>query len=487
MVIGVATAARRTEIINELAAQQGRYPDLRIELYDQRRLSELPRDRPDIVRTFFGDGIAERFCLASEAAPTRADAGVLDATALADAVMRGPVEATGVAGVLAEAERWRDDQPDEAAAAYARVEQALEDNGFAAHALLIRRRRAAVLRAARRLDEAVELLADLAWIYLDRGDVDEARMVLRELNETVGQEGSASDAPGVVSAQTRLLQQAVDASVTLLQDPIDRLDSLGAVIDQLVAERHHYAGRATVLFAETALAAEQTGEILGRASALHVLAADLTKRSDEDKELAIRLRLCLADAEGQWQDLLDAARRRRLPNEQAALVLARYARDRAWQADPKAAEDCWREAVERGCLARLHEDAADWLYAQRNLRIRYGPIDASLEEPHHLAQALRAAGGGRRLADQRRDPRELGLDRLQRAASCLRQPMRCAAICGSAWPPDGGRASLTPINCSAICSPAPRSPTSPSSISSVQAPPSRQERSLQALVSTTLT
>jgi len=143
--------------------------------------------------------------------------------------------------------------------------------------------------------------------------------------------------------------------------------------------------------------------------------------------------LCLADTEGQWQDLLDEARRRRLPNEQAALVFARYARDRAWQANPKAAEDHWREAVERGCLARLHEDAAEWLYAQRDLHIRYGSIDESLKKPHHLAQTLRAVGSDKRLVDQRRDPRELGLDRMQRnqlpgATDALRRHLRLSVV-----------------------------------------------------------
>jgi hypothetical protein len=364
----------------------------------------------------------------------------LDGMALADAVMRGPVEAAEVAGVLTEADRRRDGQPEEAAAGYARVEQALDARGFAAHALLIRRRRAAVLQAAGRLDDAAELLAESLWLYLGQGDVDEAGIVLHELERVVGPEPSGDDtstpAPKAVTLQTRLLRDALEAAVTLVQDPIDQMDDLGGVVEQLVMQRHPYAGRVAVLFAETALAAEQTGEITSRATALRGLATDLVAGCNEQRTLSVRLRLCIADADGQWQELLEAARRRTLPNDHVALVLARYARDRAWRADPQAAEDAWREAVERGCFADLQQDAAEWLYAQRDLHIRYGPIDESLEEPHHLAQALIAAGGKARLLAQRRDPREVSLDRLQHnqlpaAADALRRYLRVSLVTGS--------------------------------------------------------
>jgi hypothetical protein len=355
----------------------------------------------------------------------------LDTAALADAVMRGPVEAIGMEHALAEADRRRDDRPEAAAAGYAEVERALEQNEFTGHALLIRRRRAAALRAAGQLDQASELLADLTWVYLNRGDIGEARVILHELSGIVAAEGSEE----ALAPHTRLLEKALDAVVTLLQDPIDRMEPLGAVVDRLVAEYHPYAGRVAVLFAETALAAEQPTEISRRSTALHRLADDLAEELTDDRLLSMRLRLCLADVESQWESLLDTVRGRRLPNDQAALVLARYARDRAWKADPQAAEDSWREAVERGCLARLNGDAADWLYAQRDLHVRYGPIDETLEEPHHLAQALRAAGGAQRLIEQRRDPRELGLDRMQHgqwpeAADALRRYLRFSVIAG---------------------------------------------------------
>jgi hypothetical protein len=439
LLIGIASEVRRTEILNELVAQRANHPELEIELYDRRRLSELLQDRPDIVRRFLGDAAVERFCLDPRPEAASAAAPPLDAVALADAVMRGPVEATGMAEMLAEADRQRDHRPDEAADAYLRVEHALEQRRFPGHAFLVRQRRAAALRAAGRLDESAALLADSVWLYLDRGDVDEAEIARRAFDKLVGAQPSTEEKPSntsrAVSTQTRLLQRALEASVTLVQDPIDRMSSLGEVVDELVAEQHPYAGRVTVLFAETALASEQGDEILNRALALRDLATHLAQGSEEDKLLSVRLRLCLADIDAHWEQLLDAARRRRLPNDQVALVLARYARSRAWLADPMGAEDGWREAIERGCLTGLHDDAANWLYAQRDLHIRYGPITESLEEPHHLAQALRAAGGRRQLIDQRRDPRASGLDRLLSnrlpvAADALRRYLRISVVAG---------------------------------------------------------
>jgi hypothetical protein len=439
LLIGVATEVRRTEILDELAAQRANHPELEIELYDRRRLSDLLWYRPDIVRRFFGDAAAERFCLSPRAQAASATGPPLAAVALADAVMRGPVEAAGMAEVLAHADRECDKHPEEAADAYLRVEGALEERGFVSHAFLVRQRRAAALRAAGRLDESARLLADSVWLYLDRGDVDEARIALHQFNKLMGPQQPAvakpSGTPSLVSGQTQLLHRALEASITLVQDPIDRMSSLGGVVDELIAARHSYAGRVAALFAETALAAEQEGEITGRGPALRELSIRLANGSEEDKLLSVRLRLCLADTDGDWTGLLDAARRRQLPNDQVALVLARHARSRAWLADPQGAEDGWREAIERGCLTGLHEDAADWLYAQRDLHIRYGPITESLEEPHHLAQALRAAGSPGQLIDQRRNPREVGLDRLldnklPGAADALRRYLRISVVVG---------------------------------------------------------
>jgi hypothetical protein len=140
--------------------------------------------------------------------------------------------------VLAHADRQRDKRPEEAADAYLRVEQALEKRRFDSHAFLVRQRRAAALRAAGRLDESAGLLGDSVWLYLDRGDVDEARIALHRLSELVyfqdPPDEKPSGMPCSVSAQTQLLHRALEASVTLVQDPLDRMSSLGGVVDELL-------------------------------------------------------------------------------------------------------------------------------------------------------------------------------------------------------------------------------------------------------------
>lgn len=280
LLIGVATEVRRTEILNELTAQRANHPELEIELYDRRRLSDLMRDRPDIVRRFFGDAAAERFCLGLTGEAPSATGPPLDAVALADAVMRGPGEAAGMAEALAYADRQRDKHSEKAADAYLGVEQALEKRRFGSHAFLVRQRRAAALRAAGRLDESAGLLGDSVWLYLHRGDVDEARIALHQLDELVGPQRPAaqkpSGTPSLVSGQTQLLHQVLEASVTLVQDPIDRMSSLGEVVDELLTARHLYAGRVAVLFAETALAAADRATFGARMLAL---AVDPTSRA----------------------------------------------------------------------------------------------------------------------------------------------------------------------------------------------------------------
>ena len=63
LVIAVATDANRTEVVEGLAAARREHADLTIELWDAGRINDLLRSRPPIVCVFFGDEVAQRFCL----------------------------------------------------------------------------------------------------------------------------------------------------------------------------------------------------------------------------------------------------------------------------------------------------------------------------------------------------------------------------------------------------------------------------------------
>lgn len=85
--------------------------------------------------------------------------------------------------------------------------------------------------------------------------------------------------------------------------------------------------------------------------------------------------------------------------------------------------------------AKVARSAARRAATSRLSSMAYGPITESLEEPHHLAQALRAAGSPGQLIDQRRNPREVGLDRLldnklPAAADALRRYLRISVVAG---------------------------------------------------------
>jgi hypothetical protein len=104
-----------------------------------------------------------------------------------------------------------------------------------------------------------------------------------------------------------------------------------------------------------------------------------------------RLRACVVDATGNWDDLARTAKRM-YPARVAALLLARHGRYLALTRDPEAAIDRYNEAIEQACDAGTYADAADWQFALRDIRISYGVgMLADLDDPYRLAQASRAA------------------------------------------------------------------------------------------------
>jgi hypothetical protein len=90
--------------------------------------------------------------------------------------------------------------------------------------------------------------------------------------------------------------------------------------------------------------------------------------------------------------------------------------------------------VEQGCLARIHGDAANWLYSQRMLAMRYRP---ALKDPYHpLATALSAESGQPPVAGASSSARERALADLQArklrpAAIRLQRYLRDSAVSGS--------------------------------------------------------
>lgn len=90
--------------------------------------------------------------------------------------------------------------------------------------------------------------------------------------------------------------------------------------------------------------------------------AEATLKHPDGEALGVRLRLCVAEADGDFATLWRRANTARdLEPAQAALVMARYGRWLAGKADPEPAEEAYWRAVDHATTAKLWGEAAEAL------------------------------------------------------------------------------------------------------------------------------
>lgn len=396
LVVAVASEARDTRVIEELAKLREDHPDLTIELWDQAEISERLRNQSQLVTTFFGVATAAAFCV-SGSAPTPPSSS--PAPIEADAILRGPIAHLGLVDDVRRAERVLTDQPDEAAALLSAVAERLEAEGFAPHAAPVRELQARALGAAGRRAEEGLVRVTLGWRRLAAGDIPSVRAQLHVLRDWGAE----------VPAQLVRVRDALSAVSVLRSEHGVRLDQVATAVDAL-AEGDPHQSDAVLALAEGAVVAREPEVVHARAGLIDGLAGAMPG-DDESQLMAARLRMCVADCCGGWDELAASARDS-YPPAVAALVMARSARHLTLVPAPQAGVARWRDAIERGCLAKLNDDAADWLYALRATRIEYGLIGPDINELHRHAQALRSAGGGTILPEAY-SAHERGLDYLR--------------------------------------------------------------------------
>ncbi|MFE3722986.1 ATP-binding protein [Streptomyces cyaneofuscatus] len=420
------------QVTVKLRKLNGAYPDLSIVLLGPDDLGDKLRNRPDIVTQFFGQQWAERFCLPVPAPPVIAAPG-LDRADLADAVRRSPAETLGVGGLLADAARFAQENDHRAAVGkLSEAEELLARSGFDGHAASVARRRADALINAGDLDEAASLLSDAFWQRADAGDADGARSISHRLGDAL--RSAAAERPGADTAGRSTALQlftVMDCAQNLLTHPFPE-PKLPAPLQQDPDGLETSLARLAVLAGETsALVDRETAWITEHAERLMQLADRVT---DTDDLLSVRLRLTVADATGQWIDLVDAAHRRQHRRILCALILARYARHVAITEGSQGAAEFWKEAVEQACLDGHNADAGEWVHAQRLLRQRTVPMAMHAIDELDLAKALLARPGRSRLLGAG-DLLTKGIgalhDRnLRAAALALRHQVRLSAASG---------------------------------------------------------
>lgn len=369
LVVVTTHDANRTEISDKLFELRGTHPDLQIELWNRKRLSDLLRLHPDIVTAFFGAATTQLFCPAPPTpalSSTEANEGP-DAQAL----LRGPVAHLGLDRDLAAADQARQEHAATAAAAYGRIAEQLEQTLYRPYARALRARQAAALHAAGDPDAAVRV--DVARMARDLVEdrAFEARAILLRLAE----EHVEADNALIRSVNTlgSLAEFEFEHHVTL-DDVAAHLDAQ-QVDDPSVLQ-------AVTLFAEHALAQHRT-ELVTQRTQLFTAIAETASTSDLD---TARLRACLADADPSgdaWRELHRTARHT-YPIPVRGLLAARRARFLAAADDMHGAVDGYYDAVELALAARTHQDAGEWLAAQRLVRSR---TPHALDDPEKIFSA----------------------------------------------------------------------------------------------------
>lgn len=418
LAVGVSCHANDRKVVNRVIQLNQQHAEVDLEIWDQERLSEMLRNRPDIVREFFGEATAVRFCGNYTISPQPAPP--LDAVAMADAVMRGPAVTSGAKEQLDAADRCRATDPGKAVAHIREAQQRLRTAGFAAHAKVLDATVVEILSEAGRAAEAGFLLAESVWSALGEDSTNEAARLGRQFTTLAGQ----TDDPVVHG-----LFKVAEAAIASSQHPLGHAPDL-AVLTNHVPPAHQ--ARLLLLAGESELAqgrAPFSAETAARARTLLAGAPDI------DETVVVRLELSIAESTGDWPRLLSLARTRKIARPLAALVLARHARFLADRADPDAADADWNEAVEQGCLAKIHTDAANWLYSQAMLATRYRAL---LRDPYRpLASALEAEAGQPPVAGASTSSRERALsdlhDRKLRPAAIRLQRCLRDAVVGASW------------------------------------------------------
>lgn len=378
-VVCVSSPARRTEVLEELARLRESH-DFDIDLYDQERLSGMLRQRGDLVRRLFGDQWERLFCGREPPVPPAPS----PADMLADAILRGPLEALRLTEVAAEAEKVVDSNATRAAELYSRVAEALENSDFAGFAETFRQRQSEASVKAGDIETAVRLLAGVAWKDVQGG----IGLGIRKATERLGELATQPEAP----AAARLLAEVFKAVDRWYADPFFNLEDSASTIVELVRQDAPGASEAALWLAESAVVSEQYALVQHLSSTLELMANSGEARTESD-EGAVRLRLCVAEATGDWDSLVDRAMRGRLGRRQAMLVHARHGRYLAWDGHPEAADKSYRLAIDQACQAGLNSEAAAALRSIWTVGARYGLPEEDWYGAMDLARAMQALGG----------------------------------------------------------------------------------------------
>jgi hypothetical protein len=422
-----STGAHRANAINQLRRvlagdDPARAPDLFADLF--RLVADLVPLAGGVTRMDLVDKLRSHGQWQLGADPRTAGAGQA-AGLTGDDLVRGPLRNLGLDREAQRAERLRASDPAQAAAVFATVAARLRQERFDAHADLFAGRQADALLAAGNVQEAAKLCLELATRDLEQGFGQSA--FLGRLPPI------ASGLPAAEQAQIEALEAVADWHL----DPSATLTALRHALDTLTDVGHAAAPRVALFLAELAAVTETPGVILDLRATLLALAeqVEATLAHPDGEALGVRLRLCVAEADGDFAALWRRANTGRdLEPAQAALVMARHGRWLAGKADPEPAEDAYWRAVDHATAAKLWGEAAEALRSLAMLHIRFWFQKSDFAEPLLRARTVAREGEARYLP-RRHDPRAAALhawhrDSMPFAYQALSRYLWEARLCG---------------------------------------------------------
>ena len=168
-------------------------------------------------------------------------------------------------------------------------------------------------------------------------------------------------------------------------------------------------------------------------SAVFETVARVRERRTESDEIAVRLRVCVADANGDWRSLVDRAARGRAGRRQATLIYARHGRYLAWNVDPEGADKSYRLGIDQACQAELNGEAAAALRSIAAVGFHYGRPERDLQRTLDQARVVGSLGGDYLQSSydyQAAALSELENDRLPLALRDLKASLRLSIVSG---------------------------------------------------------
>ncbi|MFI1282177.1 hypothetical protein ACH4U5_15750 [Streptomyces sp. NPDC020858] len=340
----------------------------------------------------------------------------------ADAVLRGPIASLEQGERLQQAEDRLSETPLESATLFEQVAIRLESSPFVHHATIVRARQCGALEKGGKFIEAARVRIEIGWSSYAAGDVSAAVAQVRCID------GYKDPLPADLErAKTGLAYAAAFGFERRVS-----IDDLAEAFDQMETADQGIMNVAVAL-AEESITWRRADVISARSHSLSEL-ADAIGSDDHGVRQKARIRMCLAEAADDWSGLVNGARSV-YPPEIVAWIAARHARYLSLTGKPDEAESRWRDAVDGAVTSGLNDSAADWLYALRATRVMYWRVNSGVDDPHRIAQSLRAAGKGAVLPE----PYPLAERALSRmldqkwpdALQCLHQSLRHSVVSAS--------------------------------------------------------